>query len=80
MPSVDSFEKPSETGAPPPPARGTTGITQQEAPIKNPMNKPGAQNDDPLPAGWIEKVSSSHNKIYFYNTATGESVWVKPTE
>ena len=33
---------------------------------------------DKLAPGWIEKVSSSHNKIYYYNTSTGESAWEKP--
>eukprot|EP01089_Gocevia_fonbrunei_P022255 TRINITY_DN8934_c0_g1_i1.p1 TRINITY_DN8934_c0_g1~~TRINITY_DN8934_c0_g1_i1.p1 ORF type:complete len:155 (-),score=32.14 TRINITY_DN8934_c0_g1_i1:114-578(-) len=33
-----------------------------------------------LPAGWVEKESRSHaGKIYYYNGATGESVWEKPT-
>lgn len=33
-----------------------------------------------LPAGWVAKESSSHpGKVYYFNTATKESVWEKPT-
>ena len=32
---------------------------------------------DPLPAGWTEhKTPSGHT--YYYNSATGESSWVRP--
>ena len=29
--------------------------------------------------GWIEKVSSTQKKTYYYNSATGESVWELPS-
>jgi len=33
-----------------------------------------------LPPGWISRVSKSKNRVYYYNTKTGESVWEKPVE
>ncbi len=32
-----------------------------------------------LPAGWVVKESKTHGKPYYFNTATGESVWEPPT-
>ena len=32
-----------------------------------------------LPSGWIEKVSNSTGRTYYYNTQTKESQWEKPT-
>eukprot|EP01114_Cavostelium_apophysatum_P020441 TRINITY_DN684_c0_g1_i1.p1 TRINITY_DN684_c0_g1~~TRINITY_DN684_c0_g1_i1.p1 ORF type:complete len:162 (-),score=5.15 TRINITY_DN684_c0_g1_i1:74-559(-) len=42
----------------------------------------GDHNDDgsPLPSGWVKRHSQSKNRPYFHNTATGESVWEKPSE
>eukprot|EP01102_Stenamoeba_stenopodia_P004605 TRINITY_DN1490_c0_g1_i2.p1 TRINITY_DN1490_c0_g1~~TRINITY_DN1490_c0_g1_i2.p1 ORF type:complete len:156 (+),score=31.20 TRINITY_DN1490_c0_g1_i2:41-508(+) len=31
-----------------------------------------------LPPGWVMKQSRSQNRPYYFNTATGESVWEKP--
>lgn len=32
-----------------------------------------------LPPGWIEKESSSHpGQVYYFNTLTGQSEWLKP--
>lgn len=33
-----------------------------------------------LPDGWVEKVSSSTGRKYYYNTRTKESQWEKPAE
>ena len=33
-----------------------------------------------LPPGWIEKVSNSTGKKYYYNTQTQQSQWEKPTD
>ena len=33
-----------------------------------------------LPAGWVERESSSHpGRVYYFNLATQESVWDRPT-
>ncbi|KXN71440.1 peptidyl-prolyl cis-trans isomerase NIMA-interacting 1-like protein [Conidiobolus coronatus NRRL 28638] len=31
-----------------------------------------------LPPGWEQRHSQSHNKPYYFNSRTGESVWEKP--
>jgi len=31
-----------------------------------------------LPPGWEQKLSKSKNRMYYFNAATGESVWEKP--
>ncbi|XP_057290386.1 peptidyl-prolyl cis-trans isomerase NIMA-interacting 1-like [Hydractinia symbiolongicarpus] len=33
---------------------------------------------DPLPSGWIEKVSQSTGKTYYYNPSTKQSQWERP--
>jgi len=33
-----------------------------------------------LPEGWVEKVSNSTGKTYFYNKSTNESQWERPEE
>ncbi|KAL9989542.1 hypothetical protein ACROYT_G004104 [Oculina patagonica] len=33
-----------------------------------------------LPSGWVEKVSKSTGKTYYFNSRTNESTWEKPTE
>lgn len=33
-----------------------------------------------LPEGWISKMSSRHNRVYYYNTVTKQSQWDVPTE
>lgn len=32
-----------------------------------------------LPSGWIEKVSKSTGKTYYFNPSTNESQWEKPS-
>jgi hypothetical protein len=32
----------------------------------------------PIEEAWVEKHSTKHQKQYWYNTATGESTWVRP--
>ena len=31
-----------------------------------------------LPAGWVEKISNSTGKAYYFNPSTNESQWEKP--
>ena len=33
-----------------------------------------------LPSKWIERMSTKHNRLYWQNSVTGESLWEKPTE
>lgn len=32
----------------------------------------------PLPDGWVERVSSSRGKTYYFNERTNETTWVRP--
>ena len=32
----------------------------------------------PLPPGWEEKTSRSTGRVYYYNSATGETTFVRP--
>lgn len=34
--------------------------------------------DDSLPDGWVQKVSRSTGRTFYYNSSTGESQWNKP--
>ena len=36
-------------------------------------------DDSELPKDWISKMSQKHNKIYYFNTITGETSWKFPT-
>ena len=36
--------------------------------------------DLPLPAGWIKHFSQRENREYWFNSVTGKSVWIRPTE
>jgi peptidyl-prolyl cis-trans isomerase NIMA-interacting 1 len=41
---------------------------------------PFAEMSAPLPPGWVAKESKSHpGKTFYFNSATGESVWEPPT-
>ena len=33
-----------------------------------------------LPAGWEKRISKSKSKVYYFNPATKESQWERPTE
>ena len=33
---------------------------------------------EPLPAGWVEKVSKKKGAVYYFNAATGQSSWSRP--
>lgn len=34
---------------------------------------------EPLPTGWLVRVSRSKRKVYYYHTATGKTQWSRPT-
>ena len=34
----------------------------------------------PLNASWVENFSTKHQKPYWFNSATGESTWVRPAD
>ena len=44
-----------------------------------PAGPPTPRTQNTLPSGWIEQVSGTHGKVYYYNTQTGESLWERPT-
>lgn len=48
----------------------------QAQPISQQMAQPMAE---PLPAGWAETTDPNTQRVYFYNAATGETVWERPT-
>ena len=81
MPSV-ALKKPEFDSGAAPTGRGSQRTAEPSQrdndQMSNPMRGDDTVEDDTLAPGWIEKVSSSHNKIYYYNTSTGESAWEKP--
>jgi hypothetical protein len=64
-------------------SRQLVNDTDVEMSASKPMSSSSFRNGDPasnsLPPGWVEKVSSTHGKTYYYNTTTGESAWETPT-
>jgi len=56
-----------------PMGRGNTGAAKGKGAGKGKQGK-----SKPLPTGWEEHFSKEHNLNYFWNTATGQSVWERP--
>ncbi len=77
-PLRDNFANPMQSGAEPRSASRSQPVSDRtsEQPAVATVTGSKAQ----LPQGWIEKVSSTHGKIYYYNTETGESSWEIPSE
>ena len=48
-------------------------------PVLSSLRESERASSSSLPPGWIEKISSTHGKTYYYNTTTGESAWETPT-
>ncbi|XP_013413803.1 transcriptional protein SWT1-like [Lingula anatina] len=39
-----------------------------------------SQEEATLPPGWVFKISNRHNRVYYFNIATGQSCWELPKE
>lgn len=63
-------------------AAGGVTMTQKApptAPVPPPQpGAPGYSPAPPLPPGWVEMTDPTSGHVYFSNSATGESSWVRP--
>jgi len=53
---------------------------QQEKEYTEHNKNSSEENDEPLPEGWVKRLSKSKNRPYYYNTKTRESLWERPSE